>query len=170
MCSRKPVRRAWAGRDGTGGLGIRMQSFTRVGSCRILLTVAGLFVGGFHGLSAVAQVPSAEQIQIFQNLPPDQQRAILEALGTAGGAGGLGAASGATRSDQRVEPTQGAGSQARRRDETRTLSGEPRLKPDDTLIVELLPLEWQGQERVLTQRAAVATPLMLPGTSTGATQ
>ena len=32
----------------------------------------------------------------------------------------------------------------------RTPSGELRLAPDDTLLVEILPLQWLGQERVLT--------------------
>jgi polysaccharide biosynthesis/export protein len=42
---------------------------------------------GFAGLGpdrALAQVPSAEQIELFQNLPADQQQAILESLGRDG--------------------------------------------------------------------------------------
>ena len=69
-----------------------MQSFNRVRPGRILLAVAGLFVAGLHGLLAVAQVPTAEQIEIFQNLPPDQQRAILEAMGASGDSGAAGPA------------------------------------------------------------------------------
>lgn len=34
--------------------------------------------------AAVAQAPSADQIEMFQNLTPDQQRAILEAMGGGG--------------------------------------------------------------------------------------
>jgi polysaccharide biosynthesis/export protein len=41
-------------------------------SCLPLLFATGL---------ATAQVPTAEQMEIFRNLPPDQQQAILEAMG-----------------------------------------------------------------------------------------
>ena len=41
--------------------------------------------------AVVAQTPTAEQIEIFQNLPPDQQRAILDAMGSQAGSGVLGA-------------------------------------------------------------------------------
>ncbi len=34
--------------------------------------------------SAVAQTPSADQVEMFQNMTPDQQRAILEAMGGGG--------------------------------------------------------------------------------------
>src|SRR6185369_7459014 len=36
---------------------------------------------------AVAQVPNAEQLQIFQNLPPEQQQAILDSMNRSGSAG-----------------------------------------------------------------------------------
>ena len=150
-----------------------MQSSIWLRPGRIIIAVAGLFVGALHGLPAAAQVPTAEQIEIFQNLPPDQQQAILEAMGTSGGVSGVGTASRAARPDQSAVTLPGAESRIRREDATRdrTLSGEPRLMAEDTLIVEILPLEWQGQERVLTTpQAALATQLLLPGIPAGMAQ
>ena len=70
-----------------------MQSFTRVRPGQILLAVAGLFVAGLIPLPSIAQTPTEEQIRIFQSLPPEQQRAILEAIGSQAGPGVLGAPS-----------------------------------------------------------------------------
>ena len=52
----------------------------------------------------------------------------------------------------------------------RTALDEPRLAPDDTLIVEILPLEWEGQERILTPRAEATTQRLLPGVQFGTAQ
>src|SRR5262245_27890028 len=41
-----------------------------------VLTLAALFVS----LAVPAQTPTAEQLQIFQNLTPEQQRAVLDGL------------------------------------------------------------------------------------------
>ena len=38
---------------------------------------------------AAAQTPTADQIEIFQNLPPDQQQAILDSLNRSGTQGPL---------------------------------------------------------------------------------
>ncbi len=148
-----------------------MQSPNRVRLGRFVVAVAGLFIGVFQGLPAIAQTPTAEQIEIFQNLPPDQQQAILEAMGTGGGSS-MDSTGEANRREQRTDMSPGAESRMRRDDDARdrTPSGVPRLKPDDTVIVEILPLEWQGQDRVLTPRPEVATPGLLPGMSTGAAQ
>jgi protein involved in polysaccharide export with SLBB domain len=47
--------------------------------------------GPAYGQSAT---PSADQIEMFKNLTPDQQQAILQSLGGSGGTGGLGGLSG----------------------------------------------------------------------------
>ncbi len=148
-----------------------MQSFNRVRPGRFVVAAAGLIIGTLQGLPAAAQTPTAEQIEIFQNLPPDQQQAILEAMGTSGGSG-RDSTRESGRTDQRTDTLPGANSRVRRDDERRdrTLSGVPRLQPEDTVIIEILPLEWQGQERVLTRAPEVASPLVLPGMSTGAAQ
>ncbi|HLB83960.1 MAG TPA: hypothetical protein VJK00_04455, partial [Steroidobacteraceae bacterium] len=130
-----------------------MQRFTWVRPGQILLTVAGLFIAGLIPLPSIAQTPTEEQIRIFQSLPPEQQRAILDAIGSQAGSGVLGAPGTTARPDERIEPVPGVDAQAGQEDlEDRTLTGEPRLKPDDTLIVEILPMQWEGQERVLTLR------------------
>jgi len=130
-----------------------MQRFTWVRPGQILLAVAGLFIAGLIPLPSIAQTPTEEQIRIFQSLPPEQQRAILDAIGSQAGSGVLGAPGTTARPDERIEPVPGVDAQAGQEDlEDRTLTGEPRLKPDDTLIVEILPMQWEGQERVLTLR------------------
>ena len=143
-----------------------MQSLIRVVPGRILLTAAALLIGGTCGYPAIAQVPTADQIAIFQNLPPDQQQAILEALSQSGGglSPGLGTAD-RGRPDEEADGTvPGAEPRIRREEEerARTLTGEPRLMPEDTLLVEILPIEWEGQERILTPRPPAGQSL-IPG-------
>ena len=50
---------------------------------------------------ARAQTPTPEQIEIFQNLPPDQQQAIIEAMGRGGTGMGTAGSSSRTRTDRR---------------------------------------------------------------------
>ena len=50
-----------------------------------LLAIA--FACMFAGFGAAAQTPTAEQLETFQNLPPEQQQAILESMGKSGGTG-----------------------------------------------------------------------------------
>ncbi len=149
-----------------------MQSFIRVWPGRLLLVVAGLFLGVMHAPSGVAQTPTAEQIEIFQNLPPDQQQAILEAMGRSGDSRVLDQTGTGTRQDERTGTMPGADQRVGREEVTRdrTALGEPRLAPDDTLIVEILPLEWEGQERILTPRPEAATQRLLPGVQFGTSQ
>ncbi len=98
--------------------------------------------------SAVAQSPSPEQLEAFRNLTPEQQQAILRGIG--------GTQSGSTLSEPRSEapatvrprPVDAEG------ERRLTADGEPRLAAGDTLIVELEPLQFEGQERVLTQRSS----------------
>jgi protein involved in polysaccharide export with SLBB domain len=130
------------------------------------LIAAGLSLCAVYAPAIQTQTPTAEQIQIFQNLPPDQQQAILEAIGGSTGdvlpttrQPGDG-----TRQDQATRPTRE--DQRLRREPTereRLEMPDPRLEPGDTLIVELLPLEWEGQERILTPRVEPATRSVLPG-------
>jgi protein involved in polysaccharide export with SLBB domain len=117
----------------------------------------GLLIFTFLQSHAIcAQVPTAEQIEIFRSLPPDQQQAILEAIGRSAPTTTPGATAPSVVSPT-APPVTGAEAgtvlqpEVPEADEReRTPSGELRLAPDDTLLVEILPLEWQGQERVLT--------------------
>ena len=61
-------------------------------------TVVCILFGGPLLQPALAQTPTPEQIQIFQNLPPDQQQAILETLEKDGASG----TTKAPRADRRV--------------------------------------------------------------------
>src|SRR5690606_28439006 len=40
--------------------------------------------------------------------------------------------------------------------------GEPRLAAGDTLIIELEPVQFEGQERILTERPRIATTGVIP--------
>jgi polysaccharide biosynthesis/export protein len=93
---------------------------------------------------ALAQTPSAEQIEIFQNLPPEQQQAILESLGRSSDQ--QGSATRRPRADRGLEFPDTVRARARR--ETGLETGEqedleeraprePRLKGKDTVLLTL---------------------------------
>ena len=145
-----------------------MQSLTREIPGRICRFSAGLFLGITYAAAAVAQVPTGEQIEIFQNLPPEQRQAIIEAMGTAGRT----AEPDRPRTDVQTEQgeiTEPDLEQQRRLREAegrrRTDLGEIRLAPDDTLIVEIQPIELKGQERILTPRIEVPRQVLPPRTA-----
>ncbi|MEY4933318.1 MAG: hypothetical protein RLZZ403_1638, partial [Pseudomonadota bacterium] len=83
-----------------------------------------------------AQTPTAEQIQIFQNLPADQQQAIIGTLG--GGTGGTSSAGG-VRADRQVPfpttvlPRNANGPRSARE----VLDNDIRLRGEDTLLLSL---------------------------------
>jgi len=142
-----------------------MQSLTRETPGRTCRLIAWLFLGSAFAAAAGAQVPTAEQIEIFQNLPPDQQQAILDAMGSSGGT----PTPAQPGSENRPEGGEGVVpglEQQRRQHEVdasrRTATGEIRLAPDDTLLVEILPIRFEGQERILTPRSEAASQLQLP--------
>lgn len=102
---------------------------------------------------AFSQTPSASQIETFRNLPPDQQQAIIEAMGG-------GARSGVTVTDSPIDmpvTTKPRSTTDARERERMTAEGEPRLAAGDTVILELEPVLFEGQERILTEKAG-ATP------------
>lgn len=91
------------------------------------------------GLTATAQTPSADQLEIFQNLSPEQQQSILESMG---GRSGTSPRSG-VRSDPRLEFPQTVRPRGRQGDdeeEELDASGMPRppkLKGGDTVLLTL---------------------------------
>jgi len=113
-----------------------------------LLAVVMLLAGLGSVQPAVAQTPSAEQAEAFRNLTPEQQRALLEAMGS--GSGEVGG----TRSDRRLETpsTVSPRSVGEARERSLSPDGQPRLAAGDTLIVELEPVQFKGQNRLLTER------------------
>ena len=102
---------------------------------------------------AHGQTPTAAQAEMFRNLDPAQQQQVLEAMGTTGGQ------SDTTRSDSRIEspPTLLPRSTEDRSLRNLSPDGEPRLAAGDTLIVEIEPVMFEGQERVLTERPSQPT-------------
>jgi protein involved in polysaccharide export with SLBB domain len=133
-------------------MGRRVASRLLGGAFAILAWLASSLPGG--GAQAQAPAPTPEQIEIFRNLTPEQQQAILDAMqnssaappatGTAGAGGAVPPAGGQVSPLPTMLPRPAI--EARER----TPSGELRLAPDDTLLVEIFPLQWIGQERVLT--------------------
>lgn len=99
-----------------------------------------LFAGVFLP-TARAQTPSADQIDMFRNLPPEQQQTILESLNRGGTTG---SASGRPRPDRRLDFPETVRSRSQRDDEEEDderLGGrmpkEPRLKGNDTVLLSL---------------------------------
>ena len=116
--------------------------------------VACLLVGGTVVPVADAQTPTAEQMEMFQNLPPEQQQAIMESMG----GGDPSRPTDRVRSDrqlkfpQTVRPRSRDGSQDADED-TDTLMGvrEPRFKGDDTVLLSLgirQYAQWSAPTRV----------------------
>ena len=98
--------------------------------------------------AATAQVPTAEQMEMFRNLPPDQQQAILEAMGGGGLSGG--GSSGVRRdrdldSPETVRPRDPYDDADGDRTDSRqgfpygtsTMPREPRIRGMDTVLLDL---------------------------------
>ncbi len=90
---------------------------------------------------ALAQTPTAEQLEIFQNLPPDQQQAILESLGRGDSTG---TPTSRPRTDRPLRFPETIRPRTSREDgemDEDRLSGavprEPRLKGSDTVLLTL---------------------------------
>ncbi|MDH4255929.1 MAG: SLBB domain-containing protein, partial [Gammaproteobacteria bacterium] len=128
---------------------------TRLIRTRLLARGALATVLTLWTVLALGQTPSASQIEVFRNLPPDQQQAIIDASGG-------GARSGVTTTDVPMKmpstatPRTDAGTRERDR---MAPDGEPRLAAGDTLILELEPMQFEGQERVLTVRTVRASAI-----------
>ncbi|WP_129777775.1 SLBB domain-containing protein [Peristeroidobacter soli] len=126
---------------------------------------------------AAAQNPSPDQIEMFRNLSPEQQQAILESLNNGGGTGSLGTGStGGVRSDRRlnfpqtVRPRTGENEDGDE-DGRLTATGVPkpaRLKANDTVLLTLEIRQYQRrapeiEERERREREQAATQPAIPG-------
>ena len=120
---------------------------------RSLLTLALLLAGLGSTQQVHGQTPSAAQVEAFRNLSPDQQRALLEAMGADG------SQSATDRSEQRIQTPSTVLPKPAEDEGARSLSpeGEPRLAAGDTLIVELELVQFEGQDRLLTERPRQTT-------------
>jgi polysaccharide export outer membrane protein len=153
---------------------------------RLACAAACLLSGAFGATPAAAQSPSAEQIEIFQNLPPDQQQAILDSMnrGSTQGPTNRPRADRPLNFPQTVQPRE---RRSRDEDEEDLLPNgqprEPRLKGNDTILLtlEIRQLERRapeieererrerGQNRGQVQPGQPAIPGRAP-TTPGATQ
>jgi polysaccharide export outer membrane protein len=120
----------------------------RSNSSRLAVRLACLAACVLFGVLAVpqsrAQTPSADQIEVFNSLPPEQQQAILESLGNDSARG---SATGRTgRTDRQLEFPQTVRPRGREGDDdsddtdSRRDSGAPRiprLKGEDTVLLSL---------------------------------
>jgi protein involved in polysaccharide export with SLBB domain len=103
----------------------------------------------------VAQSPTPDQIEIFQNLPADQQQAILESLRRDGDIDSTSSPS----SDRRSRSSELNGRSARDRSRGLELLEEeriPRFKRDDSLLLSLQIRQFKVQEEP-------QAPLLAPG-------
>lgn len=105
-----------------------------------LAALIALLANSFGSLpSAQAQTPSASQIEMFQNMTPEQQQAILDAMG-----GPNGGTTGGMRSDRKLDFPQTVVPRGRVSDEDEEgeigpdgMPVEPRFKGGDTVLLTL---------------------------------
>ncbi len=126
-----------------------------------ILWLATFLVSGVFGAPSLiscaqAQSPSAEQMEMFRNLPPEQQQAIMESMGVN--------PSGSTtrpRTDRRVDfPTTVQPRRTQQDDARETAQVEPRLKGEDTILLSLdlrTVRRSTEQERLERERKATAS-------------
>lgn len=115
---------------------------------------------GLVALPAGAQVPSADQIEMFQNMTPEQQQAIMESLGRSGGSlGGLGGTtgSGTVRPDRKMNFPQtvrprAEGDEEEGIDPKTGLPREPRLQGQDTVLLSLEIRQFQRRAPEIEER------------------
>src|ERR1700722_5090777 len=89
----------WTAEDGLGRVQLRLKTkrFLMLVLRRRLVLLACVFLSVASLLGSSDRVygqssggPSSDQIEMFQNLTPDQQQAIIQSLGGSGGLGSLG--------------------------------------------------------------------------------
>jgi protein involved in polysaccharide export with SLBB domain len=119
---------------------------------RLAAAVVWMFSGAGLSSDALAQTPTAEQLQIFQTLTPDQQRSILETLGK-GVPGGVRVPEAIP---DRALDFPDVVNRPRTPEEQARLSGVPgeiRLKGADSLLISLKLREFKEADQ----------PIELPG-------
>jgi polysaccharide export outer membrane protein len=110
--------------------------FQRASGAGLLARFAFLFVAALLAVwsttDALAQTPTQEQLDAFQNLSPDQQRAVLEAV--------RGQGVSTTRRDQPLSaPAPSAPNQAAAASDQP--GGPPRIEPASTLLLDVTLIE-----------------------------
>ena len=128
------------------------------GQAGILSNGILVLLATLSSLTAAAQTPTSQQLDLYRNLPPDQQRAIMESLGRGGAAGAI--------PDRTIEFPE----TVRPRDVTDdelTTDREPRLKAGDTLILYLDIRKYEGRAPRTTPPTVAPTtgPVQTPATA-----
>lgn len=120
---------------------IRFKPFSRL--FMLALVSACLFGSGDLMPAAQAQTVTSEQLEIYQNLTPEQQQAVMETMtgGSGGGSGDSGVRSDRSlRFPQTVSPrraTDGADDEEENEERGSRRPRESRLKSGDTLLLSL---------------------------------
>jgi len=146
------------------------------------LAWAALCLGsaGFGLQHAMAQVPSADQIEIFQNLTPEQQQAILDSMnrGSTTGPTNRPRADRPLRFPETVRPRTSTDEGEEETDQDRFTGGiprVPRLKGNDTVLLtleirqlqrlapEIEERERQQREESRREQAVMPTQPVIPG-------
>jgi len=134
-----------------------MPRFTFSSQAAWLATLTLCLIAGWNVPSiAIAQTPSPDQLEMYRNLTPEQQRAVMDSLGTGSSLGSASSPlSGRVRSDKPLKFPQTVQRRGQRSDgddddydPVTGLPREPRLKAEDTV---LLSLEIRKYERQSTE-------------------
>jgi polysaccharide export outer membrane protein len=140
----------------------------------IIFVACALFAPDFLA-EVAAQTPTPDQIEIFRNLPPDQQQAIIESM-TRGGSSTSGGARPGVTSERRLQfpPVVQPRGREQREDEDeldeRGLPKEQRLKGNDTVLLSLeirrferRAPEVEERERQVRQQQQNSAQPVIPG-------
>lgn len=91
-----------------------------------------LAASSLASIPVVAQSPTSEQLEIFRNLTPEQQQAVLQQMGGQQGPTDSGASRNRKARRAGTNPTE-----AQSVDALQAAPGEPVLRPEDTVVLEL---------------------------------
>jgi polysaccharide biosynthesis/export protein len=119
-----------------------------------LLALAGQMV-------AVAQVPTAEQLELLRNMSPEDRAALMETLGLGSNSGGLGDSSSTTDAKRR-RPADDTNADTREPLlPNQRMPIDPALKPDDSIIIDI-DFKKDQPVQVVPQGEGLP-PLTIPG-------
>lgn len=116
---------------------------------RLACAVACVVVAGTGIPEAEAQTPTPDQIEMFRNLPPDQQQAIMDTLRQGGGRDTKTPDQQGQQSPPLVMPRQVP---EQKPEDVDQLTGQPKLKGNDTVLVTLGIRQFERQAPEFEQR------------------
>jgi polysaccharide export outer membrane protein len=146
-------------RSGASGTSVTLPLRYKIQNPRWIGFVA-LLLSVLIGVSGQAQMPTPEQMAIFQSLPPEQQRAILEQL-QSGGITTLPQSGRILDFPQTVIPREVFGTT----EDMTLLGAERRIAAGDSLIIDLEVRQFPRTLPPLTTATSAAVPSAAPGAS-----